>query len=354
MTRMNRRDFLRPKRLAATAGLALRPLDSGGDPEPRSGVGDVSLLRAARRAMATTFEVVLPFAIRGGVEAADGALDVIEQVESQLTVYRDDSEASRINRLALSEAVAIGPELCELLAAAARLTEETGGAFDVTAGPLIKAWGFFRRCQRVPPADELAAALSCVGMSNVELDTETGAVRFRKPGVQINLGSIGKGYALDRAALFLRRAGVTSALLHGGHSSVVALGAPPGDPRGWAVAVRHPWDFERRLAVLRLRNCALATSAATFQNVEYAGRKLGHILDPRTGWPAEGSASVTVVAPTGAKADALATAFFINGAGWGREYCASRFDVGALFLEEGKDEPVAFGLEAQASGGCRP
>ena len=171
-------------------------------------------------------------------------------------------------------------------------------------------------------------------------------MRYLRPGLEINLGSIGKGYALDRAAELLRAGvGRVGGLLHGGHSSVFAIGSEPGDARGWAVGIRHPWDPERRLALVRLRDRALGTSAATFQHLEYNGRKLGHILDPRTGWPAEGVASASVVAPTAAEADALATAFFILGIEAARAYCAAHPGIGAVLLPQGDAaRPVVLGL----------
>src|SRR5262249_38333665 len=155
--------------------------------------------------------------------------------------------------------------------------------------------------------------LERVGVRHLELDAQRRSVRYLRRGLEINLGSIGKGYALDRAADLLRNEGVTAGLIHGGQSSILAIGSDPTDDRGWAVGVRHPWQGDRRLAVLRLRDRALGTSAVTFQHLEVNGKKLGHILDPRTGWPAEGTASATAVAPTAAEADALATAFFILG-----------------------------------------
>ncbi len=164
--------------------------------------------------------------------------------------------------------------------------------------------------------------------------------------MEINLGSIGKGHALDRVAELLQREwNLSSALLHGGHSSVYAMGSEPGNNRGWAVGISHPWNPKRRLAVLRLRDRALGTSAATFQHLEHDGRKLGHILDPRTGWPAEGMASVSVTAPTAAAADALATAFFILGVDKARAYCEKHSEIGALLLPEGETSaPIVVGL----------
>ena len=305
--------------------------------------------------MATSFEVLLPFGTPEALAAAGAAFDAIDRLEQQLTVYRDTSEVSRLNRLAPRAAVPVEQGLFGLLALAARISEETEGAFDVTAGALIKAWGFYRGPRRVPSAPEVADALLRVGMRHVVLDPVGRTVRYLRPGVEINLGSIGKGYALDRVAGLLRDEwGLPAGLLHGGHSSVYALGTPPGDPRGWTVGIRHPWDPGRRLALVWLRDRALGTSAATFQHLEHDGRKLGHILDPRTGWPAEGVASASVVAPTAAEADALATAFFILGAEKARAYCEAHPGVGAvLLLPHGEAEsPIVFGLGPEEIALC--
>jgi thiamine biosynthesis lipoprotein len=345
---MNRRDFLHPRRLALTAGQVLAALDELQTLTPASPPQEIALLRVGRRAMATDFEVLLPYGTPNAVAAAETALDEVDRLEDQLTVFRDHSEVSRLNRLAAEAAVPVEERLYDLLAFAARLTAATDGAFDITTGALTKAWGFYRRCGRVPSDEERTKALACVGMRHVVLAPEERTVRYLRPGLEINLGSIGKGYALDRAAGLMRsRWHLRSALLHGGHSSVYAIGSEPGDERGWAVGIRYPWDPERRLAVVRLRNRGLGTSAATFQHLEHNGRKLGHILDPRTGWPAEGLASASVLAPTAAEADALATAFFILGVDRARAYCAAHPGIGAVLLPEAEqDRPIVMGLAA--------
>lgn len=311
---MNRRDFLtRPPR-----------------PAPR----DYALLRFARPAMATTFEICIPFGTPDAATAADAAFDLIDRLEDQLTVYRKHSEISRLNRLAAVSPVVVEPRLFALLQLAQWLAGETGGAFDVTAGPLVRAWGFFRRQGRVPDDAELADAFARVGFHQVELNADDRTVHFRRRGVEINLGSIGKGYALDRAAELLRRDwGIGSALLHAGGSSVVAVGHPPGG-EAWAVTVRHPWDGSA-VATVYLRDQGLATSAATFQHFAYNQRKLGHLIDPRTGRPAEGTASATAVAPTAAEADALSTAFYVLGEGGSAEVCGRHADYGAAVLPDG-------------------
>jgi thiamine biosynthesis lipoprotein len=253
----------------------------------------------------------------------------------------------RLNRLAPYQAVPVEAGLFDLLAKAQALTAQTEGAFDVAAGALIKAWGFFRGPRRVPSPSELEHVRERVGMRHVMLTPESRSVRFLRPGVEINLGAIGKGYALDRTAALLDEKGnVPAALLHGGYSSVYAKGSPPGDERGWQVGIRHPWDTERRLACVWLRDRALGNSAATFQYLEYNGRKLGHVLDPRRGWPAEGMASASVLAPTAAEADALSTAFFVGGVDLARRYCAAHPGIGAILQPEGPEEaPVVLGLE---------
>src|SRR5262249_40466610 len=145
----------------------------------------------------------------------------------------------------------------------------------------------------------------------------------------------------DRAARMLRQQwNLPTALLQGGCSSVYAMGSQPGEPRGWTIAVRHPWQRERLLTTVYLKDRGLATSAATFQHPEPNRRKRGHILDPRTGWPAEGMASVTVLAPTAAEADALATAFYILGVEKAKAYCDRRPEISAVLLPNGDDARV--------------
>lgn len=343
---MNRREFLRPRRLAHSVGQVISAIDELATPPVREAPPeDIALLRLSRRAMATDFELVFPFGVPEASDAAEQAFDLIDHLEDQLTVYRDTSEVSRVNRLAASEPVHVEKNLFDLLVECARLTSETGGAFDITAGALIKAWGFFGRAGRVPTLEERREVLERTGMQHVELDAGQQTVRYLRAGLEINFGSIGKGYALDQCVDLLRSWEIRSCLLHGGHSSVYAMGSEPGSNHGWQVGVRHPWKPDCRLGVIRLKDRALATSSATFQHLEYNGRKLGHLLDPRTGWPAESMASVTVIAPSAAEADALATAFFILGVEPARRYCAAHSEMGAVLLPAHEHAlPVTIGL----------
>ena len=305
------------------------------------------LVHVSRRAMACQFEISVPAGIPAAVGACARALDEVDRIESQLTVFRDDSEVSQLNRGAADGDISVSPGLHALLALCSRLHLETDGAFDPTSGPLTRCWGFFRRAGAVPSQDRLSEARQAVGFSHVRVDPDARRVGFTRHGVELNFGSIGKGYALDVAARTLRRSGVSAALLSGGSSSVLAIGGPYG--RRWPVGLRDPHARDRRWAILQLRNASLATSGAGEQFFESNGRRYGHILDPRTGQPAEGRLATTVVTSRAAEADALATAFFVGGQTLARSYCDTHENVLVLMHEEGTPDPIIMG----SHGGCR-
>lgn len=304
-------------------------------------------VHVSRPAMACRFEITVPAEVSAGVGACAAALDEVDRLEAQLSVFREDSEVSRLNRTAHAGGVAATPSLVALLDVCVSLHRDTGGAFDPTSGPLTRCWGFFRRAGAVPPPDRLAAAQASVGMSHVHIDRQALRVGFTRDGAELNFGSIGKGYALDWGARMLRRHGVSTALLSAGNSSVLALG--PSCSGSWPVGLRDPRARDRRWAVLHLRDAALATSGSGEQFFEHDGRRYGHILDPRTGHPAEGCLAATVVASCAAEADALATAFFVGGQALAQSYCATHDHVLALIHENGLADPVIVGHH----GGCR-
>lgn len=337
-----RRDFLTGRAISEAAADRLQAAISGGTPTPDDPERESYLLHVARRAMACQFQVFFNMGqYANATEAAMEALDEIEGLESQLSVFRLTSEISRINALATDGPIAVEPRLFELLEVALRLHDETAGAYDITSTPLWKAWGFARHEGKIPTAEELAAARQCVGCELVELDAERKTVRLLQPGVELNLGSIGKGYALDRAAEVLAAAGIGDFLFHGGQSSILARGSQLTDgqsadaenPQGWTVGIRHPLRKNVRLAEVRLRNRALGTSGTENQFFRHQGRRYGHILDPRTGWPADQLLSATVMAPSAALADALSTAFFVMGAEAALDYCQTRPDIATVLLQ---------------------
>jgi FAD:protein FMN transferase len=305
-------------------------------------------LHVNRRAMACLFEVTLPLSEQAGIAAANEALDEIERLEQQLSIFRESSEISSINRAAAARAVPVERSLFDLLRLCQKLSHETESAFDITAGPLTRCWGFFQRDGRIPSMDEIESTRACVGSEKLLLNREAHTIRFARDGVEINLGSIGKGYALDRVGTMMRRR-LAAALLCAGSSSILAIGSGDHGHTGWSIGVRHPRDKERRLATLRLRDCAMSTSGAEEQFFELDGQRYGHIIDPRTGRPADSVTSVSVVAQSAAISDALATAFYVGGRELAESYCATHRDVLAIMVLNNSETPLVIG----SNRGCK-
>lgn len=313
---------------------------------PPNPAADAYLIHVSRTAMACRFEVTLPAFERSGITTARSALDEAGRLEQQLSVFKHASDISHINRNAAFGPVPVRRSLWALLSLCRTLHLATDAAFDVTAGPLSRCWGFVARQGRVPETDDLEEAKSVVGTGKLSLDREACTVSFQHHGMEINFGSIGKGYALDRMAVLMRNH-VRSALLGAGSSSLLAIGAGErwqrGWKAGWKVGLRHPGDKHRRIAVVRLRDCAMSTSGSEEQFFEFEGKRYGHIIDPRSGMPAEGVASASVIASSAAVTDALATAFYVGGVELARRYCESHSDVVAIILESDASAPVVFG-----------
>jgi thiamine biosynthesis lipoprotein len=303
--RLSRRDLLRsPARGTATT------------PVPVSVPG--TWIRVHRAAMACRFEVTLAGEDQRHLGRAHEALGEADRIEAAWSVFRETSALSDLNRRAADEPVGVDAELFTLLARCAGLHRALEGAFDISTTPLIRCWRSCTREGRLPSVEEIAHARAAVGLEQVTLDAEARAVRFARPGVSLNLGAIGKGYAVGAIAAQLRGAGVRHALVSAGASSIVAVGGRGG---GWTIDVRSRQAPDAPLARLRLRDGAMATSGAAEQFVEIDGRRYGHVIDPRTGWPASGLLSVTVITADAADADALATAFFVGGVDLARRYC---------------------------------
>ncbi len=285
----------------------------------------------ARHAMATRFEIVLHGEKEVSLRAAaEEALDEIERLDGRLSLYNPASDLSDINARAGRESVRVEPGLFRLLQRAEQLNRETGGAFDITIAPLMRCWGFMRDTGKLPASTDLAEARSRVGMNWIDLNERDFTVRFAREGVMLDLGSIAKGYALERAVDLLKDAGVTRGFLHGGTSTVCALGAPL-DSDVWKVAVPYP-DFaaqkspgaifgpraapepENLLAVVALKDEAMSVSAVWGKSFEAAGRTYGHVIDPRRGEPTDAALMAVIVLPSATDTDALSTALLVDGA----------------------------------------
>jgi thiamine biosynthesis lipoprotein len=270
-------------------------------------------LRLAAHAMATRFELVLDGDDDARLRAAgEDALDEIVRLDAQLSFYRPASDVSWINGHAALEPVRVEPRLFELLARCLAVSAATDGAFDITIAPLMKAWRFTEGSGASPEPAVLARARALVGFRGIELDADRRTVRFARPGMLIDLGSAGKGYAVDRAIARLRENGVSSALLHGGTSSVHAIGAARRSDAwriGWSPDGTPARTFE-------LHDSALAVSAIHGKAFRANGRVFGHVMDPHSGQPADTAQAAIVKGPDSLLCDALSTALLVRGAAW--------------------------------------
>lgn len=344
----NRREFLTGQALrkqVERAGSVFADALDGGANVRAPEAGDT--VRLTTRAMACDWGIVFNPGPASQIMGASDAFDVVHALEEQISVYRESSELSRLNKGAAREPVVVERKLFELLKIARDVSRETENAFDPTSGPLIALW---RRCRlegRIPTDEEIAAQLAITGIEQVHFDDANSRIGFDREGVELNLGAIGKGYAVDQAGEFLAVRNHEHWLIHGGRSSILAQGDHAG-LGGWPVGLRNPLLPHERFATALLKNSAMATSGSNIQYFRQGGRRYGHLLDPRTGWPAEQLLSVTVFAPNAALADALSTAFFVGGVEIARQYCDNHPEVGAVLVpapESGRRlEPVLLGI----------
>lgn len=325
----NRRDFLTGHAIRAEAERIGEDLVNRESRE-MPGRGPTLLLRTV--AMACDFDIVLnPEGNARQLDAASDALELVHRLEQLMSAYRSDSTLAVINQTAATAPVTVADELFKLLQRAASICRQTSGGFDPAAGALVSLWRRSRQADTIPTSLEVANALRCSGVQHLVLDEQKATVAFDQQGPELNLGAIGKGYAVDRAGEHLLERGVANWLVHGGRSSIRAQGSHAGLD-GWPVGLRNPLLPDKPFATLLLRDQALGTSGTAVQWFRHGGKRYGHILDPRTGWPVESMLSVSVVAPDAALADALSTAFFVLGVEKALKCCDNFPMVGAIFF----------------------
>jgi FAD:protein FMN transferase len=293
--------------------------------------------------MGTTITVVVYGQDRFKLQAAvESSLEEAKRLEELLSNYRPDSEWSRVNRSASKGPVQVSKELFDLLAACMRYSEASDGAFDITVGPLMKIWGFYKGSGRFPHRAEIKGVMTRIGYRNVLLDRQAQTVRFRRPGVELDPGGIGKGYAVDRMAEILLQGGVRSGLITAGSSSIYAIGVPPNDSRGWHLAIRHPKDAGKTVQDVYLKDESMSTSGNYEKFFRANGRLYSHIMDPRTGYPAEGMLSVSVVAPRTIDSEAWTKPYYINGRRWAASH---KLNGSRVYLCEDRTEPSCAWLQ---------
>jgi thiamine biosynthesis lipoprotein len=220
-------------------------------------------------------------------------------------------------------------------------SRRSDGAFDITVGPLMKVWGFYKGTGHLPARGEVKKAMASVGYKNLILDAKAHTVRFAKKGVEMDPGGIGKGYAVDQMVGILRERKIKIALVSASGSSIYAMGAPPGEP-GWKVSVRDPRDESKTVEDIVLKDESMSTSGSYEKFFEADGKIYAHIMDPRTGFPAGGMLSVSLITPRTIDSEAWCKPFFINGRLWASKhkpegtrayFCEDKADQSCVWLQ---------------------
>jgi thiamine biosynthesis lipoprotein len=273
------------------------------------------------------------------ISAVENAFDEVRRIDRLLSNYRPSSEWSEVNRNAAKGPVKVSEELFELLSACLEYSRQSEGAFDITVGPLMKLWGFYRGSGRIPHRAEIRSVFSRIGYKNILLNPAGRTVRFARNGVELDPGGIGKGYAVDRMAEILRASGIRDAFISGSASSLYAMGAPPHET-GWRVQIRDPRDSHRTVEEVILRDESMSTSGSYEKFFRARGKLYTHIMDPRTGYPATGMLAVSVIAPRTLDSEAWTKPLFVNG----RQWAAAHKPKGlrAFFCEDRVDQPCAW------------
>ena len=298
-------------------------------------------LEKSGEAMGSTYTIELYGSDRVQMEAAaDAAFDEVRRLDELLSNYKPDSEWSQVNRHAAERPVKVSMELFQLLSACIGYSRESEGAFDISVGPLMKVWGFYKGTGHLPHRAEVQTAMAKVGYRHVHLDTAAQTVWFDRPGVELDPGGIGKGYAVDRMVDVLRQKGFHTALVAGSGSSIYGMGAPPSEPHGWRIEIKNPWNTSQTSAEVFLKDMSMSTSGSYEKFFRAEGRIYAHIMDPRTGYPARGSVAVSVVSPRTIDSEAWAKPYFVNGRQWAARHKPKDFRV--YFCEDRVNQPCAW------------
>jgi len=279
--------------------------------------------RFSHQAMATTFEIFILYNdAHYASQAAFAAFAELDRLEAELSRFIENSDISRINNLGVNQPLLIGADAFECLQLCAYMYNETSGAFDITIGLLYDCWLDEDKAKRSPSKEQLNQASRRTGSFLFELDQTEHTAQVLTDSVKIDLGGIGKGYAIDRMASLLHEWSIDTALIHAGYSSVLALGSPPA-AKGWPVTISDPGNRKKTLARLDLHNRAISGSGL---------QKGRHIIDPRSACPAEGKLAAWACAPDAAAADALSTAFMVMSPNEIEQYCLSHPDTLAVVV----------------------
>jgi FAD:protein FMN transferase len=242
----------------------------------------------------------------------DAGFDEVDRIDRLMSHYKSDSPLSKINREAAQHPVKVEPELFNFLNECLQYSKDSEGAFDITVAALMKAWGFFRGEGRMPTTAELQKTKKLIGYHHVILDRKNQTIKFDQAGVELDLGGIAKGYAVDRVVALLKNSGIECALISAGGSTIYGLGSPP-EKDAWSIEIQDPLDVRKTAMTVKLKNQVLSISGSSEKFFEVKGKRYSHIMDPRTGQPVMNILSVAVITDSGTKGDALDNIFYVQG-----------------------------------------
>jgi FAD:protein FMN transferase len=277
--------------------------------------------------MGTSFDIVAYGTRRERLESAiTDALREVKRLDLLLSNYRPESELSRVNRFGSQNAMTLSSEFFQFLSACRAYSESSEGTFDISVGPLIRAWGFYKGTGQLPQRGEIMRALDKVGYRNIILDQQNMTVRLAKAGMELDPGGIGKGFAVDKMAEILKQSELHSALIVAGGSTIYGLGTPPHQS-GWKVTIKDPRHPTEVAETLTLKNEALSTSGNLEKFFWEDGKIWGHIIDPRTGYPAKGTLSVSVIAPRSIDSEVWTKSYYVLGRFWTQKHKPDNFRI---------------------------
>ncbi len=331
------------------AGLCATVLFLAAPAHPRAEGPLTTIVRRMLMGTSITVEAI------GGIAASraaavDEAFAAMVEVDRLMSNYKPDSELTRLNTTAALRPVKVSDPLWSVLQAAQRVSRASGGAFDITVGPLVRLWGFHDKRPHVPSAAELARVRPIIGHEHVVLDEATHTVRFRRPGVELDLGGIAKGFAVELAGRALQRRGYSGMVDAGGNQFLVGL---PLNKAHWQVGIADPENPTTLLGTLEVDGGGVSTSGGYHNYFVSGGKTYGHLIDPRTMAPGNTALSVTIVSPDATLADALSKPAYLLGPVKGLALVESFPGAMAIIAYRGTDGQVRLRMSAALRGRFR-
>ena len=312
---------------------------------------ELKLFKKASLSMGTVFEATIYAPDKYVAEKTfNDVFQEINRLDYLMSNYKKESVLSELNKNASAEPANCNKELASVIEQSLQYSDITDGAFDITIGPLMKKWGFFKKKGRIPGKEELESVLESVSYKNIIIEEKTikslaknpGTVKtvfFKNPDTRIDLGGIGKGYAVDRAVSVLKQNGISSALINFA-GNIYTFGTPPGK-ESWVIGLQHPRESEGLLGTFEIKDKAVSTSGDYEKFFTIEGKRYSHIIDPRTGNPVKGIVSVTIVTGNATRADALSTGVFVLGLEKGMNLIEQLQDVEGIIVYEDADSRLS-------------